>query len=192
MLMFPLSLESSRDVQEDRITTFIIISSQNTCAPAHKLTTKCVYLELQQLAEVPTKHFQKWNCVIQDIQWRSMWHHCYDSFTENNFCVFCEFGKGLTYAPVEGKLIYFNTNGLETFTTVTEPTLLVGSLFFLLQDFITCFSILLNPIYHQPTIIFLAVTSTALYILSSINQAATPHQDNRYFNYSIASRLNII
>ena len=105
---------------------------------------------------------------------------------------FCEFGKGLTYAPVEGKLIYFNTNGLETFTTVTEPTLLVGSLFFLLQDFITCFSILLNPIYHQPTIIFLAVTSTALYILSSINQAATPHQDNRHFNYSMASRLNFI
>ena len=105
---------------------------------------------------------------------------------------FCEFGKGLTYAPVEGKVIYFNANGLETFTTVTEPTLLVGSLFFLLQDFITCFSILLNPIYHQPTIIFLAVTSTALYILSSINKVATPHQDNRYFNYSIASRLNLI
>ena len=95
---------------------------------------------------------------------------------------FCEFGKDLTYAPVEGKVIYFNANGLETFTTVTEPTLLVGSLFFLLQDFIKCFSILLNPIYHQSTIIFLAVTSTALYILSSINKVATPHQDNRYFN----------
>ena len=73
--------------------------------------------------------------------------------------------KGLTHAPVEEKVIYFNAYGLETFTTVTEPTLSVGSLFFILQDFITCFSILLNPIYHQPPTTFLAVTSTAFYIL---------------------------
>ena len=66
--------------------SFIIFSSQNTRIPAHKLTTKRVYLELQQLAEVPTKRFQKWNSVIRDIQWRSVWHHCYDSFSENKFC----------------------------------------------------------------------------------------------------------
>lgn len=66
--------------------SFIIFSSQNTRIPAHKLTTKRVYLELQQLAEVPTRRFQKWNSVIRDIQWRSVWHHCYDSFSENKFC----------------------------------------------------------------------------------------------------------
>ena len=80
-----LNSDSPHTPSPDR-DSFIILSSLNTRVPTHKLTTKRVYLELQRLSEIPTKRFQKWNSVIPNIHWRSVWQHCYDSFSENKFC----------------------------------------------------------------------------------------------------------